>query len=353
MSFSAEEKDRYNRHFILEGFGEEAQLKLKDSRVLVVGAGGLGCPALLYLAAAGIGHIGIADHDRVSLSNLQRQVLYSTEDVGSAKAKIAAEKISKLNPHIQCTPVTEKIDARNALHVLNEYDVILDGTDNFATRYLLNDACVILKKPLVYGAIFRFEGQVSVFNLGDGPTYRCLFPKMPLEELSCSEVGVLGVLPGIVGTWQAAEVIKIVTGIGKPLSGSLLSFDLLNNRQTIFRIQAVAAHKQITELGMYAEACNQAANEINADTLRLWISEKEVQLIDVREQEEYQTFNIGGKNIPLSQLGKNMNDINPSKITVVYCQSGVRSKQAMQLIQAYYPSMALFNLAGGLNNFKK
>lgn len=348
--FSSEERERYNRHFILQEFGEAAQQKLKKAHVLVIGAGGLGCPALLYLAAAGAGCIGIVDDDVVSLSNLQRQVLYTTEDIGLLKVLAAKKRLEALNPSIQINAIAARINSENVLSILSSYDIIVDGTDNFSTRYLLNDATVLLQKPLVYGAIFKFEGQVSVFNLEDGPTYRCLFPSPPADAnfLSCSDVGVLGVLPGIIGTWQAVEVIKIITGIGSPLKGKILNIDLINNEVNSFSFTAVEKNKRITELGTYNETCEPLIKEVDWQTLNNWQQEKEVQLLDVREQDEYNRGNIGGQNFPLSQLEKAIENIDPLKLTVVHCQTGVRSKKAIAIITSFYPLTDIYNLKGGL-----
>lgn len=350
--FSKQEKERYNRHFILDGFGPEAQEKLKNSKVLVVGAGGLGCPALLYLAAAGIGTLGIVDNDQVSLSNLQRQVLYTTGDIGLLKAEAAQRRLIALNPDIHIHAITARLDTENVLDIISGYDLVIDATDNFSTRYLLNDATVILKKPLVYGAIHKFEGQVSVFNLDDGPTYRCLFPSMAEEGnfLNCAEVGVLGILPGIIGTWQATEAIKIITGIGQPAKGKLLSFDLLENSISSFSFSAIPENKNIKQLNAYNDACEASVQEIDRSTLSKWQQEEEIQLIDVREKDEYEHFNIGGKNIPLSQLENNLHEIDASKLTVVHCQSGIRSKKAIELLKKHFPTIDIYNLRSGLTN---
>lgn len=350
MGFSDEERERYSRHLILENFGEEAQQKLKAARVLVIGAGGLGCPALLYLTAAGVGCIGIVDDDAVSLSNLQRQVLYTIEDLGQNKAVAAKKRLSSLNPHVHFNTTQLRITAENALDLIKDYDVVIDGTDNFSTRYLLNDACVILKKPLVYGAIFKFEGQVSVFNLDDGPTYRCLFPQPPVgdQTLSCNEVGVLGVLPGIIGTWQATEAIKIITGIGTPLKGRLLTIDLLTNNVSNFGFKAVPQNKGISQLQSYEEVCSPNIAEIEFAQLQQWLAKDEVQLIDVREQNEYDVFNIGGQLLPLSTLADQLHQIDATKLTVVHCQSGIRSKKAIAIIQQHLPAIRIYNLKDGL-----
>ncbi len=240
---SKEEISRYNRHLILPGFGVQSQEKLKQSKVLVIGAGGLGCPVLLYLTAAGVGEIGIVDFDTVEESNLQRQVLFTVNDIGKPKAEVAAAKLSLQNQFIKFNTYSLRLENKSALAIFPEYDIIIDGTDNFATRYLVNDACVLLGKPLVHGAIYKFEGQVSVFNYTDrsgktGPSYRCLFPVPPAagSVANCSEIGVLGVLPGIIGTLQATEAIKLITGIGEPLSGKLMLFDALTMNSTLVKI---------------------------------------------------------------------------------------------------------------------
>jgi sulfur-carrier protein adenylyltransferase/sulfurtransferase len=341
---SKEEKERYGRHLILENFGEEAQLKLKAAKILVVGAGGLGCPALLYLSAAGVGTIGIADDDVVSISNLQRQVLFSESDLDTNKAKAAKNKLQEQNPHITLN-THSRITKENALEIIAQYDLVLDGSDNFSTRYLLNDACVILKKPLVYGAIYKFEGQVSVFNYKGGPTYRCLFPEPPAEgEMpACGEIGVLGVLPGLAGTWQAAEAIKIITDIGEPLSGRLLSFDLLSNSISIFEFSVQEENKIINNLEQY-ETMVCELYEIDVLSLKKLQAQNAVQLIDVREAFEYAEKNLNGINIPISTLENRMNEINPKLKTIVHCKSGMRSKKAVRQIQKRFPEIEIYNL---------
>ena len=343
---SKEEKERYSRHLILEGFGEEAQLKLKEAKVLVVGAGGLGCPALQYLTAAGVGSIGIIDDDLVSESNLQRQILYSTEDIGEAKVLVAEKKLKAQNPLIDLSPYNGRLTKENALAIIESYDLVLDGSDNFATRYLVNDACVILNKPFVYGAIHKFEGQVSVFNYKGGPTYRCLFPEQPDagEARACGEVGVLGVLPGIIGTWQATEAIKIITGIGEPLGGKLLSFDLLKNSISTFEFEADEKNKSIKELGEYYLVCETPF--LTLEGLNLLEKDEDVQLIDVREKNEYLIKNLNGINIPISELENRIAELNPDLITVVHCKTGARSKKAIEIIKEYYTTIEIYNLTG-------
>lgn len=235
-----EEKKRYCRQFITGTFGLDGQLKLKQAKILVIGAGGLGCPALTYLTSTGIGTIGIIDDDRIALSNLPRQILYTGEDVGKHKASVAKERLQHINPHCTIKSYIEKLTKNNALEIVSGYDVVIDGTDNSETRYLIDDTCYLLKRPFVYGAIFKFEGQVSVFNYKDGPTYKSLFPESKLVGgiPSCNETGVLGVLPGILGIYQATEAIKIITGIGQVLSGRLLTFNLLDNSTKYFDIMS-------------------------------------------------------------------------------------------------------------------
>jgi sulfur-carrier protein adenylyltransferase/sulfurtransferase len=343
---SEEEKERYGRHIILEGFGEEAQLKLQASKVLVVGAGGLGCPALLYLTAAGVGTIGIIDDDVVSGSNLQRQVLFSSEDVGEAKVFAAEKKLKEQNPFITIESYYGRLTKENALSIIGGYDLVLDGSDNFATKYLVNDACVILNKPLVFGAVHKFMAQVSVFNYKDGPTYRCLFSEPPEEgEMpACGEAGVLGVLPGIAGTRQAAEVIKIITGIGEPLSGKLLSFDLLTNETFALEFDAHEENKEIRELGNYAISCRN--DSLSFEKLEQIRKEQEIQLIDVREKKEYDEKNLDGINIPITELEKRITELDPDLLTVVHCKSGTRSKKAIELIKEYYPEIEIYDLTG-------
>jgi len=352
-----EELKRYNRHLILPEIGNEGQEKLKNASVFVVGAGGLGCPALLYLAAAGVGKIGIADFDTVDISNLQRQVLYTTEDIGLSKAAQAKKRIQLLNPLVDVSVYTERLDNKNILEYIKSYDIIIDGSDNFATRYLVNDACVILDKPLVYGSIFKFEGQVSVFNYKNGPTYRCIFPEPPGagEVPNCSEIGVLGVLPGMIGTMQANEAIKIITGIGNTLSGKLLLFNALNMEFNTISFSLVPENKNITHLIDYELFCGNEnkyiENELTADELRHKLTtEKDLFILDVRNPDEYERFNIGGILIPLPELESLKNKIPLNKEIVVICQSGKRSLIAIEKLKDWgHPK--LFNLTGGLNKW--
>src|SRR5688572_524421 len=318
--FSKEELARYNRHIIIPGFGMEAQLKLKAAKVLVIGSGGLGSPVLLYLAAAGVGTLGIVDFDVVDDSNLQRQVLFGVESVGKPKVEAARDRLASLNPHLKINLHNTHINSSNALDIIREYDVVADGTDNFPTRYLVNDACVLLDKPNVYASIFQFDGQVSVFNYVDkdgkrGPNYRDLYPTPPPPGLvpSCAEGGVLGVLPGIIGSLQASEVIKIITGVGETLSGRFFTFDALQFETRTFTIRKRSDNPisgnnpTITGLIDYEQFCGMKAveekslKEITAKELYdLQVKGEPIQIIDVREPHEYDISNIGGELIPLT-----------------------------------------------------
>lgn len=349
MNLSKEEYQRYSRHLLMDEFGLQGQLKLKQARVLVVGAGGLGCPCLLYLAAAGLGTLGIADDDVIDISNLQRQVIFNAGDVGLPKAECAKAHILAKNPLLNIHTYG-RITVDNVLHIASQYDLIIDGSDNFSTRYLLNDACVILNKPYIYGALFKFEGQVSTFNYQDGPTYRCLYPEAPPpgEVKGCGEAGVLGVLPGIIGTWQATEAIKVITGIGEILSGRLLIVNLLSNRFDVFSFKANKKYKHIEMLGNYDEACVLDPQSITYQTLNGWLQKDEnLQLIDVREEFEFESYNIGGLNIPLDELEDKIAMIHPANKIVVICQSGTRSAKAMQLIKTFLPQAEIYHVKQG------
>lgn len=331
------ELTRYNRHIILPEIGIEGQEKLKQAKVLVIGAGGLGCPVLQYLVAAGVGHIGIVDNDKVDESNLQRQILYSTEDIGKYKAEVAKEKLLKQNPFVNLTSHTCFLTSKNAIEIINQYNIIVDGSDNFPTRYLVNDACVILNKPLVFGSIFKFEGQVSVFNYKGGPTYRCLYPAPPAanEVPNCSEIGVIGVLPGIIGTLQSNEVIKIITGIGEVLSGKLLTVDAPSMNIETFSFNPVPGNKNISSLADYEQLCGIPVKEISGEELKQKMNLKEeFQLIDVREPAEYNLKNIGGELIPLNELLNHIDKIKKNIPVIIHCQSGIRSQKAAELLNS-------------------
>lgn len=349
---STEEKKRYDRHIILPEFGEEAQQKLKDATVLVVGAGGLGCPVLLYLTAAGVGTIGIIDGDIVDESNLQRQVLFGTNDIGLNKASTAAKKLKLQNPFVEFITYPENLSEKNALSIFEAFDVIVDGSDNFATRYLCNDAAVICDKPLVHGSIFKFEGQVSVFNYLNGPTYRCLFPEPPAAGSvpSCSEIGVLGVLPGIIGNYQALETIKVITKIGNVLSGKLFCINTLNNSQQILEFDKNPDTATVSELlDNYSYFCglSDLIEEINYTKAKDLMATNKFQLIDVREPAEYEAHNMGGKNHPLSSF--DTKDIDIALTPIFLCAKGQRSKNAAQAFSITTNQKA-YSIVGGINN---
>lgn len=360
--FSPEELKRYNRHIILPEFGMEGQEKLKAAKVLVIGAGGLGSPVLLYLTAAGVGTIGIVDFDVVDESNLQRQVLFSTQDIGKSKAETAVQKLSHQNPHIKFHIHNLKLAKENALGIFKEYDVIVDGSDNFPTRYLVNDACIITDKPLVFGSIFKFEGQVTVFNYktkaGErGPTYRCLFPEPPAEgEVpNCSEIGVLGVLPGMIGSMQANEAIKVFTGIGESLSGKLLIFDALTMQSSLLKFSPNPENFTIRELGDYEVACEVSKEVLQNEEISVHELKKKLDqgqtltLIDVREPHEYKICNLGGILIPMSRLREHIEEIPTDKPVVLYCHHGMRSAMVAKFLREEFGYKNLINLEGGIH----
>jgi adenylyltransferase/sulfurtransferase len=361
LRLSKEELARYSRHIAMDGFGLEAQQRLKAARVLVVGAGGLGSPALLYLAAAGVGTIGVVEFDKVDDSNLQRQVLYSVEDVGKSKVETAKERLLALNPHIKVEVHEVRLTSANALDIIAGYDVVADGTDNFATRYLVNDACVMLGKPNVYASIFRFEGQVSVFNYRDaegitGPNYRDLYPSPPPPGLvpNCAEAGVLGVLPGIIGSMQALEVIKIITGVGEVLSGRFLVFDAFTFEARVFRIRKNPDTPVITKLVDYDEFCGVKKNEreikeITPTELATWRERGEdFQLIDVREKYEYDIVNLGGELLPLAEIESLTSRIDRHRKVVIHCKTGGRSAEAIRRLEERFGYTNLYNLRAGI-----
>lgn len=353
---SNEEIARYNRQLILPELGVAGQQKLKQAKVLMIGAGGLGCPVLQYLAAAGVGTIGIADMDVVGESNLHRQILYTSADIGQPKAEVAARKLAQQNPFVHFEVHGEGITVENALELVQPYDVVVDGSDNFPTRYLVSDACTILKKPLVFGSIFKFEGQVTVFNYENGPTYRCLFPEPPgaNEVPNCAEIGVLGVLPGIIGTLQANEAIKVITGMGDVAAGKLLLFNALALSFYSVKIPRTAMADQVTKLQpSYDMVCapEDAADivELSPEEYRAWLNNgRQVQLLDVREPHEYEAFHISGESVPLSTLELELPDLQLGPEVVVHCQAGARSRKAIALLQPHFPEVRFYNLTGGL-----
>ncbi len=357
---SENERSRYSRHFVLPEFGEGGQQKLKAASVAIIGAGGLGAPLIAYLAAAGVGKLGIFDHDVVCLSNLQRQVLFATDDIGEPKAEVARRSVVRLNPNVEVHSVTERITSANALTHMASYDIIVDATDNFPTRYLLNDVSVILGKPLVYGSIFRYEGQVAVFNHQGGPTYRDLYPDPPKPGTvpDCEAGGVLGVLPGIIGSLQANEVIKVLTGIGEPLSGKLLLFDSLTLETRLIRL----SKKQlppIVHLIDYDHFCgitpaSPGMKEITVEELKALMDMKaDFQLIDVREPHEFDTCNLGGELIPMAEVPFNVDKISKDKQVVVHCRSGGRSGNMILWLEKNHGFTNLYNLKGGILDWAK
>ena len=363
VQFSKEELERYNRHIIIPGFGLEAQQKLKAAKVLVVGSGGLGSPLLLYLAAAGVGNIGIVDFDVVDDSNLQRQVLFGVNEIGKSKAESAKARLLSLNPHINITVYNTQLNSKNALDIISEYDVVADGTDNFPTRYLVNDAAVISGIPNVYASIFQFEGQVSVFNLKDkqgnvGPNYRDLYPTPPPPGLvpNCAEGGVLGVLPGIIGSLQANEVIKVITGLGEPLSGRFFVFDALSFETRILKVSKRENSPKIVELIDYEQFCGVKAverkvKEIETETFLKWQESEEIQVIDVREPAEFEEVNIAGLLIPLAFVSERANEISRDRKVVVHCKLGGRSAKAIRELEDKFGFDNLYNLKGGISAY--
>jgi sulfur-carrier protein adenylyltransferase/sulfurtransferase len=366
VSLSKEEILRYSRHLIMPEVGMEGQLKLKQAKVLCIGTGGLGAPLGLYLAAAGVGRIGLVDFDTVDFTNLQRQVLFGTSDVGRPKIEAAAGHLRNLNPTIQIDTFETRLTSENALDLFKDYDIIVDGTDNFPTRYLVNDACVLLGKPNVYGSIFRFEGQITIFGAPGGPCYRCLYPEPPPPGLvpSCAEGGVLGVLPGIVGTIQAAETLKLIIGKGDPLIGRLLLFDALGMKFRELKLRknpecpVCGDHPTVTKLIDYAEFCGLRGEEAPAPPTTVpEITPRELKarldrgddiyVLDVREPHEYQICNIGGHLIPLGDLASRVNELDSSREIVAHCRTGKRSAQASEfLLKAGFRKIS--NLKGGI-----
>ena len=366
VKLSKEEVQRYSRHLIMPEVGMEGQLKLKRARVLTIGTGGLGAPLGLYLAAAGVGHLGLVDFDVVDSSNLQRQVTFTTADVGKPKSEAAKARLSALNPAIEIVSYETRLTSDNALELFRDYDIIVDGTDNFPTRFLVNDACVLLGKPNVYGSIFRFEGQATVFGYPGGPCYRCLYPEPPPPGLvpSCAEGGVLGVLPGIVGSIQAMETIKLILGAGEPLVGRLLLFDALAMRFRELKLKRnpdcplCGDHRTITKLIDYEEFCGirgeeapamtDGIPEITATELKARQDRGDkVFILDVREPHEYQICNLNGKLIPLGELPRRVNELDSSVEMVVHCRSGKRSADAIHFLQTA-GFKKLWNLKGGV-----
>jgi adenylyltransferase/sulfurtransferase len=364
-TLSRDELQRYSRHLILADVGPEGQRRIKAARILLIGAGGLGSPAALYLAAAGVGTLGIVDFDVVDVTNLHRQVLHGTSAVGVSKLESARARIAELNPHVAVVTHETRLTSANALAILDQYDIVVDGTDNFATRYLTNDACVMLGKPNVYGSIFQFDGQASVFSLPDGPCYRCLFPEPPPPGSvpSCAEGGVLGVLPGLIGTIQATEALKLVLGVGTSLAGRLLLVDAMEMTFRTVRVPRDPAcpacgTREITSLIDYDAYCGTAAPTMSisesplSDITPRELAQRlargdDLQLIDVREAYEWALCRLdGARLVPLGTVEAAIPSLDASRETVVYCRSGVRSAAAAEQLRA--AGFQVRNLAGGI-----
>jgi molybdopterin/thiamine biosynthesis adenylyltransferase/rhodanese-related sulfurtransferase len=367
VTLSKEEILRYSRHLIMPEVGMDGQTKLKAAKVLCIGAGGLGSPLALYLAAAGVGTLGMVDFDVVDFTNLQRQIIHTTADVGRPKLDSAAEKIKAINPYVEVRPFETRLTSANALDLFRQFDIVVDGTDNFPTRYLVNDACVLTGKPNVYGSIFRFEGQVSVFATEQGPCYRCLYPEPPPPGLvpSCAEGGVLGILPGLIGVMQATEAIKLILGAGEPLIGRLLLVDALAMKFRELKLRknpdcpVCGKNRTITELIDYNQFCGIRGEEkpvgeskmpeISVEELkRRHDAGEDIFVLDVREPHEYQICNLGGHLIPLNDLPKRVNELDSSREIVAHCKMGGRSAKAVDFLrQAGFTKVK--NLTGGIN----
>ena len=364
-SLNNDEILRYSRHLIMPEVGMEGQQKLKAARVLCIGVGGLGSPLSLYLTAAGVGTLGIVDFDVVDYTNLQRQIIHTSDDVGRKKLDSAAEKLKAINPFMNLKTFETRLSSENALEIFRDFDILADGTDNFPTRYLVNDACVLTGKPNVYGSIFRFEGQASIFGTEEGPCYRCLYPEPPPPGLvpSCAEGGVLGILPGLVGVIQATEVIKLILGQGEPLIGRLLLVDALGMKFRELKLRknpdcpACGTHPTVTKLIDYNEFCGirgeekpveTAVQEVQVEELKRRLDAgDDIFVLDVREPHEYQICNLNGYLIPLGDLPKRVHELDSSREIVAHCRSGVRSAKAVNFLrQAGFKKV--HNLAGGI-----
>lgn len=366
---SQEEIYRYSRHLIIPELGVEGQRRLKDARVLMVGAGGLGSPIGLYLAAAGVGRIGIVEFDVVDETNLQRQIIHGTRDIGRRKVESARDRLRDLNPNVEVIPHETRLTSDNALAILQHYDLVVDGTDNFATRYLVNDACVLLGKPNVYGSIFRFEGQSTVFCTKDGPCYRCLYPEPPPPGLvpSCAEGGVLGILPGLVGVIQAAETVKLLTGIGEPLVGRLLLVDALSMQFRTLKLKKnprcpACGTRELKALVDYEQFCGIRGDEddtagvpalLPSDLAARLARGDDLDLVDVREPHEWDICRIEGARLaPLSSFAEALRTLDSARDTVIYCKVGGRSAKAVKQLQAV-GFKRVWNLVGGIQRWSQ
>ena len=367
VSLSPPELARYDRHVVMPEVGVDGQRRLKAARVLVIGTGGLGSPAALYLAAAGVGTIGLVDFDTVDASNLQRQIIHGTKDIGRSKCQSAADTLRDINPHVDVVLHEERFTSKNAMRIVQDYDIVADGTDNFPTRYLVNDVCVLLNKPNVYGSIFRFDGQATVFHPAVGPSYRCLYPEPPPpgEVPSCAEGGVLGILPGVIGSIQATETVKLILGVGEPLIGRLLHYDALAMTFKTYKIRRAkdwpvgSPHPTVKGLVDYEQFCGvrggpspaatPLAGEITPERLKQRIDAGEdLFVLDVRNPHEYQICRIPGTVlVPLPDLPARLAEVPRDREVIVHCKSGMRSGKAIELLKASgYGN--LVNLTGGI-----
>ncbi|WP_369753529.1 molybdopterin-synthase adenylyltransferase MoeB [Flavobacterium sp. WC2409] len=348
------ETTRYNRQLILPEVGENGQEKLQQAKVLLIGLGGLGAAVLPYLAAAGIGEIGLIDEDVIEVSNLQRQVIYKTASVGNSKVEEAKNRALELNPTLKINAIVERVNGKNALSLFEYYDIIVDGTDNLSTKYLINDACCVTNKPFVYGSVYKFEGQVSVFNYQDGPTYRCVFPEENAAVRNCNEAGVMGISVGIIGMFQANEVLKMVLGIGEVLTGKLLVYNILNNEQKKFEFSKKQTIK--TDKTTFDHKYNVATTrnfEIPTSVAMEQINQPEVVFLDVRNpQESPKLAQSNCIQIPLSELEQELHQLNPQSKIIVFCQSGIRSKTAVAVLRKNQ-FISTFSVMGGMNAMTK
>ncbi|MFA8343934.1 MAG: molybdopterin-synthase adenylyltransferase MoeB [Rhodothermaceae bacterium] len=353
------ELKRYNRHIIMSEVGVEGQEKLKSARVLVIGAGGLGCPVLQYLSAAGVGTIGIVDYDVVSESNLQRQILFTPDDIDKSKAETASKKLKQQNPNVNFEVFPVPLTKDNVLELFKKFDIIVDGSDNFPTRFLINDACVLTDKPLVSGAIYKFFGQVSVYNYQNGPTYRCIFPEQPEESdlPNCSTIGVIGVIPGLIGSLQANEVIKIIIGKGKTLSGTLLQIDALTMKIDEIEFERDPEAADIKELGEYGETCSidvadEQVNSISPIDLHEKLKNNaDIKIFDVRSKEQFNGYNIGGENVETEDLLFEKIKLPSDKMIVIVCEFGEQSAAIVEHLQHNENLQNVYNLDGGLQKW--
>ncbi|MCU4165267.1 molybdopterin-synthase adenylyltransferase MoeB [Carboxylicivirga caseinilyticus] len=364
MVLTKDELERYRRHTILPMIGINGQKKIKNAKVLIVGMGGLGSPLAMYLAASGVGTLGLVDFDNVEASNLQRQIIHKTSNIGKPKTESALESLVEINPYIKVNCFNEALSSANAIDIFNQYDIICDGTDNFQTRYLINDACILTGKINVFGSINQFEGQISVFGADKGPCYRCLFPEPPIPGSvpSCAEAGVLGILPGVIGTIEATEVIKLICGIGTPLIGRLLNYDALSMQFNEVKFTkdkdcpCCGMNPTITQLIDYEDFCNNTISsfkEITANQLKEQIKKKQMPiLLDVREDDEVALGTITGSiHIPMGEIPNRLNEIPKNETVVVFCHLGIRSKNVIQYLQEQgYQN--LVNLKGGIDAYQ-